>query len=234
MPLRAWSSSPHRRTGAPDVKSKIKSKSESGTGDSCSKHGVRCLRPWSPLPFWPLFLLAGEATKPRPSRNRNPYTRRLHRSRFRVRAGRAPGSWGPFAAVRRGRQGPQGGRQGRLPLFARAGSPVEKPGPASRTRRAGCPESAASGCSFFWLLFFEQAKKSDSASGRRAKHAAGDNLATNHQQAKARRRRARSRQNINQAKAHRRPTNSQQPNQQKKTHKNTPPPHPSDVTPATR
>ncbi len=42
----------------------------------------------------------------------------------------------PCASVRAGRKGPQGHRHGRRCLFARAGSPVEKPGQPSRTRRA--------------------------------------------------------------------------------------------------
>jgi hypothetical protein len=37
--------------------------------------------------------------------------------------------------------------------FRQDRSPVEKPGPASRTFWAGCPESAARGGLLFWLLF---------------------------------------------------------------------------------
>src|SRR4029453_8654551 len=36
----------------------------------------------------------------------------------------------------------------------------------SRTRRAGCPESAPPGCAFFGLPFFAQAKKGDSLARR--------------------------------------------------------------------
>ncbi len=41
------------------------------------------------------------------------------------------------------------------------GRTVETARRHARTRRAGCPESATTGCRFFWLLFFGQAKKSD-------------------------------------------------------------------------
>jgi hypothetical protein len=92
---------------------------------------------------------------------------------------------GPLCRGEAGTTGPQGGRQGRLPLFVRAGSPVEKPGPASRTRRAGCPQSAASGWPSLWLLSLGQTRESDSGSGRRPKHAAGGTLAKNEQQAKS-------------------------------------------------
>jgi hypothetical protein len=59
----------------------------------------------------------------------------------------------PCAAVRCGRQGPQGNRQGCRFLFVRAGSPVEKPGRTSRTCRAGCPTSAKRGGLSLWLAF---------------------------------------------------------------------------------
>src|SRR6185312_2156902 len=42
-----------------------------------------------------------------------------------------------------------GSRQGCRLLFARAGCPVEKPGPGSRTCRAGCPASAKRGAPLF-------------------------------------------------------------------------------------
>ena len=38
---------------------------------------------------------------------------------------------------------------------------------ALRSRRAGCPETAASGWPFSWLLLFGHAKRSDSLAGRR-------------------------------------------------------------------
>ncbi len=53
--------------------------------------------------------------------------------------------------------------------FRQGRSPVEKPDLASRTRRAGCPQSAAWGWPFFGLLFFGHAKKSDSDPGRGSK-----------------------------------------------------------------
>ena len=43
------------------------------------------------------------------------------------------------------------------------------PGVALRSRRAGCPETAASGWPFSWLLLFGHSKRSDSLAGRRVK-----------------------------------------------------------------
>ncbi len=70
--------------------------------------------------------------------------------------------------MRGGRKGPVG-VPGRTPgTFRRGRSPVEKPGRPSRTGRLYRPATRR-GCPFFGLLFFGQAKKSDSAFGRRAK-----------------------------------------------------------------
>jgi len=60
---------------------------------------------------------------------------------------------GPLFGGELGTTGPQGHRQGCRCLFVRAGCPVEKPGPSSRTCRAGCPASAKRGGLLFWLLF---------------------------------------------------------------------------------
>ncbi len=43
------------------------------------------------------------------------------------------------------------------------------PGVALRSRRAGCPETAASGWPFSWSLLFGHSKRSDSLAGRRVK-----------------------------------------------------------------
>ncbi|ULU24671.1 hypothetical protein DYST_01591 [Dyella terrae] len=91
----------------------------------------------------------------------------------------------PCAAVRGGREDPQGGSAGRRSLFAGAGAPSKSP--ATTHELTGFTGQRQVGVPFFGLLFFGQAKKSDSASGRRAK---------------ARRRRARSRLRDNQAKSH--------------------------------
>ena len=79
----------------------------------------------------------------------------------------------PCAAVRGGRSGPQGNRQGGRFLFAGAGAPSKSPaaphGLAGFTgqRQAGVPFSLALPPSR-WLLSLGQARESDPASGRRA------------------------------------------------------------------
>ncbi|PMQ05587.1 hypothetical protein DyAD56_09660 [Dyella sp. AD56] len=91
----------------------------------------------------------------------------------------------PCAAVRGGREGPQGDRQDADPF-----SPGQEPRRKARPPLTNWPASPASakwGCPFFGLLFFGQAKKSDSASGKRSK---------------ARRRRARSPPRDNLAQSH--------------------------------
>ncbi len=61
---------------------------------------------------------------------------------------------GPLCGGEAGTKRPRSGRvHGWARLFDRAGCPAEKPGHASRTRRAGCPESAASGCPFSLVPF---------------------------------------------------------------------------------
>ena len=61
---------------------------------------------------------------------------------------------GPLCGGESGTTGPQGSRQGCRLLFDGAGRPVEKPGPGSRTCRAGCPASAKRGVVFSWVLLF--------------------------------------------------------------------------------
>ena len=79
----------------------------------------------------------------------------------------------PCAAVRGGRSGPQGNRQGGRFLFAGAGAPSKSPvaphGLAGFTgqRQAGVPFSSALPPSR-WLLSLGQARESDPASGRRS------------------------------------------------------------------
>jgi len=60
---------------------------------------------------------------------------------------------GPCAAVSRGRQAAQREPTGRRFLFARAGGPFEKPGPGSRTCRAGMPGKRQVGWPSRWLSF---------------------------------------------------------------------------------
>jgi hypothetical protein len=59
---------------------------------------------------------------------------------------------GPLCGGETGSTGPQGHRQGCRCLFARAGCPVEKPGPGSRTCRAGARQ-APSGVAFSFGYF---------------------------------------------------------------------------------
>jgi hypothetical protein len=68
----------------------------------------------------------------------------------RVRATKARCStWGPCAAVRRGRQAAQRESTGMSTPFRQGRSPVEKPGPGSRTCRAGARQ-APSGVAFLF------------------------------------------------------------------------------------
>jgi hypothetical protein len=108
--------------------------------------------------------------------------RRLGSKRSEARfcaQGCAPLSMGPLGRGEAGSDQPVGARAGegmdargramqeQLPE-ARAFSPVhgrtvENPGPASRTRSAGCAEGASAGCPFFGPPCFGQAKKGGSA-----------------------------------------------------------------------
>jgi len=61
---------------------------------------------------------------------------------------------------------PAGGR----PVFRRyMDVPSKNPVTRPRTRRAGCPEGAPSGCSFLWLLSLGHARESNSGADRRSK-----------------------------------------------------------------
>ena len=60
---------------------------------------------------------------------------------------------GPCAAVRRGRQAAQRALPGMATPFRAGRSPLEKPGPGSRTCWAGCPTSAKRGGLSLWLSF---------------------------------------------------------------------------------
>ena len=78
--------------------------------------------------------------------------------------------WGPYAAAKWWRNCPQGGSQGCEPVGCQCRDALSaNPGTASRSRRAGCPETAASGWPFSWLLLFGHSKRSDSLAGRRVK-----------------------------------------------------------------
>src|SRR6185312_12883865 len=81
--------------------------------------------------------------------------------RVRARIG-PPAVRGPCAAVRLGREGPQGARQEVEHFSTVHGCAAEKPGPASRTFRAGGPESAKRGASLFGYLSLGQARESNS------------------------------------------------------------------------
>jgi hypothetical protein len=60
---------------------------------------------------------------------------------------------GPCAAVSRGRQAAKRASAWTPMPFRQDRSPVEKPGPGSRTCRAGCPASAKRGGLSLWLAF---------------------------------------------------------------------------------
>ena len=70
---------------------------------------------------------------------------------------------GPYAAAKWWRNCPQGGSHGCEPVGCQSRDGLSaNPGTASRSRRAGCPETAASGWPFSWLLLFGHSKRSDS------------------------------------------------------------------------
>ncbi|PMQ06622.1 hypothetical protein DyAD56_03940 [Dyella sp. AD56] len=79
----------------------------------------------------------------------------------------------PCAAVRGGREGPQGDRHGCRSLFARAGSPVEKPGDPSRTGRLHRPAPSGGALLFGYFLLGMQEKVTRPPAGGR-KPAAGE------------------------------------------------------------
>ena len=75
--------------------------------------------------------------------------------------------WGPCGAARGRRKMPEGWRAGCAPVRCmHMDVHSANPGTRSRTRRAGCPESALLGVCFFRLPFFAQAKKGDSLARR--------------------------------------------------------------------
>ena len=62
--------------------------------------------------------------------------------------------WGPCAAAKVRREKPEGWATGRGPVRCRRRRRRQRtPGAPSRSRRAGCPETAVPGWPFFWLLF---------------------------------------------------------------------------------
>ncbi|MXV07992.1 hypothetical protein DYQ95_12780 [Xanthomonas sp. LMG 9002] len=71
---------------------------------------------------------------------------------------------GPLGAAAPAGKNPKGGAHGRAPFAAGAGCPFRESPSGLRTRSAQRGGRAA-GCAFFWLLFFAQAKKSNSPSG---------------------------------------------------------------------
>ena len=90
-----------------------------------------------------------------------------------LRLGCAGGAvkWGPYAVAQRRRQGPQslprtrsgGGSHGCEPVGCQSTDGLSaNPGAAARSRRAGCPETAASGWPSLWLLSLGHARESDS------------------------------------------------------------------------
>ena len=76
---------------------------------------------------------------------------------------------GPYAAAGRRRKGPQGGRHGCRPVRCQRRDALSaNPGACPRSRRAGRPETAASGCPSLWLLSLGQARESNPRAARRA------------------------------------------------------------------
>jgi hypothetical protein len=70
---------------------------------------------------------------------------------------------GPYAVAQRRREGPKGGSQGCEPVGCQSRDGLSaNPGAAARSRRAGCPETAASGWPSLWLLSLGHARESDS------------------------------------------------------------------------
>ena len=73
---------------------------------------------------------------------------------------------GPYAAAKWWRNCPKGGSQGCEPVGCQSKDGLSaNPGTASRSRRAGCPETAASGWPSLWLLSLGHARESDSLAG---------------------------------------------------------------------
>jgi len=78
-------------------------------------------------------------------------------------AARRAADRGPYGAAAVGWISPQGGRARRAPVCRRSKEgPSANPTRPTRTRRAGGPQGAPSGCPFFGLPFFGQAKKGNS------------------------------------------------------------------------
>ena len=76
--------------------------------------------------------------------------------------------WGPYAAAKWRRKGPQGGSQGCEPVGCQSRDGLSA-NPRSRFAQSQgrSPETAASGWPFSWLLLFGHSKRSDSLAGRR-------------------------------------------------------------------
>ncbi|PMQ05204.1 hypothetical protein DyAD56_10145 [Dyella sp. AD56] len=79
----------------------------------------------------------------------------------------------PCAAVRGGRKGPQGNRHGCRFLFARAGSPVEKPGRPTRTGRLRRPAPSGGAFSLGYFSLGKQRKVTRPPVGGRNAHRVG-------------------------------------------------------------
>ncbi len=77
-------------------------------------------------------------------------------------------SWGPSAAVRRGRKSPQGRGQGWPRLFVRAGARSKSPAPPHALFAHGWAKSAAAGCRFLLATSLLGKQKRSSSRARRA------------------------------------------------------------------
>jgi hypothetical protein len=166
-----------------------------GRGPVCCQRRRRCQQtagapsrsrragcPETAAPGWPFFwlLFFGHAKKSDPLAWRRAENRQGRRPPTKQhptnivtqaeRAGRAPS--GPLCRGEGAQERPEGWATGRGPVRCRRRRRRQRtPGAPSRSRRAGCPETAAPGWPFFWLLFFGHAKKSDPLAGASGKQA---------------------------------------------------------------
>ena len=123
------------------------------------------------FPRCPAPLLGASAGDPKIKVDARAFGAQRQRGDFACVAGarRMRADRGPYAAARGRRKGPKGGRHGCRPVRCQRRDALSaNPGAPSRSRRAGCPETAASGCPFSWLLLFGQAKRSNPRAARRA------------------------------------------------------------------